>query len=242
MRARVYARACGLLYLYIIVAALFAEAYVRGRLVVATDAAVTAANIRGHETLFRVGFTADLLNVTCDIAVVVILYVLLKPVNRNLALVGAFVRLAADAVLGVALLAEFTGLRVLVDGGDFLKGFDPQQTEALAMLMFKLHGYGYTIAMVFFGLGLVVSGYLIVRSGYFPRALGAVLIVAGAGYLIDCFSRFLAPLVAAVLFPWLLLPGFLAELALCGWLLFKGVDMPKWEAAVGGHVHVRSAS
>ncbi len=232
MRARVYARVCGVLYLYIIVAALFAEAYVRGRLVV-SDAAATAANIRGHETLFRVGFTADLLNVTCDIAVVAILYMLLKPVNRNLALLGAFVRLAADAALSVALLTEFTGLRVLVDG-DFLKGFDPQQVQALAMLMFKLHGYGYTIAMVFFGVGLIVSGYLIVRSGYFPRALGVVLIVAGAGYLIDCFSRFLAPPVAAVLFPWLLLPGFLAELALCGWLLVKGVDVPNWEAAVGG--------
>jgi hypothetical protein len=224
---RAYARACGVLYLYIIVAALFAEAYVRGTLVV-SDAAATANNILAHETLFCLGFTGDLLNVACDVAVTVILYVLLKPVSRNLALLGAFVRLAADAVLCVALLMEFAGLRILVEGG-FLKGFDPQQIQSLAMLMFKLHAYGYTIAMVFFGVGLVVSGYLIFKSSYFPRALGVVLMFAGSGYLIDCFARFLAPLVASVLFPWARLPGFLAELALCAWLLVKGVDVPKWE-------------
>jgi hypothetical protein len=102
------------------------------------------------------------------------------------------------------------------------------------MLMFKLHGYGYTIAMVFFGVGLIVSGYLIARSSYFPEALGVLLVFAGAGYLVDCFARFLAPRLAALLFPWALVPGFLAELGRCGWLLIKGVEVPKWEATLAG--------
>ena len=225
---RVYTRICGALYLYIIVAALFAEAYVRGKLIDFGDAGATASNILAHETLFRLGFTADVLNVAADVGVTVLLYALLKPVGRNVALLGALVRLLADAVLCVALVMEWVGLRVFVDGG-FLKGFDAEQVHALGLLLFRMHAYGYSVAMLFFGLGLVASGYLIVRSSFFPKALGGLLVFAGGGYLLDCFSRFLAPPFAHVLFPWALLPGFLAELALCGWLLVRGVDAPKWE-------------
>lgn len=223
-----YARVGGLLYLYIIVAALFAEAYVRGKLIVSTDAAATANNILAHETLFRIGFAGDLLNVTVDVAVALILYVLLKPVNRNLALLAALFRLATDVIIGIALLMEFVGLRILSDGS-FLKGFDQQQVQALAMLMFKLHGSGYVISLVFFGVGLLVLGYLIFRSGYFPKLLGVLLAIAGSGYLINSFARLVAPPVADALFPWTLLPGFIAELGLCLWLLVKGVNVTKWK-------------
>lgn len=198
-----YARAGGLLYLYIILAALFAEAYVRGRLIVSTDAAATATNILAHETLFRIGFAGDLLNVTLDVAVAVISY--------------------------FALLMEFAGLRILGDSG-FLKGFDQQQVQALALLLFKPHANGYVICLAFFGFGLIILGYLIFRSGYFPRFLGVLLLIAGSGYLFNSFARFLAPPLADALFPWTLLPGFIAEWALCLWLLFKGVDLAEWQA------------
>jgi hypothetical protein len=226
-----YARVGGLLYLYIIVAALFAEAYVRGKLIVSTDAAATASNILAHETLFRIGSAGDLLNVTVDVAVALILYVLLNPVNRNLALLAAFMRIAADIIVAIALLMEFVGLRIVTDAS-FLKGFDQQQLEALAMLMFKLHGSGYVISLVFFGFGLLVLGYLIFRSGYFPKLLGVLMAIAGFGYLINSFARLVAPPVADALFPWTLLPGFVAELAFCLWLLVKGVNMPKWKERV----------
>jgi Domain of unknown function (DUF4386) len=222
-----YARAGGLLYLYIIVAAMFAEAFVRGKLIVSGDAATTANNILAHETLFRLGFAADLSNLACDIVLAVILYVLTRPVNRNLALMALFMKVAADVINIGALLFMFVGLRILVDGG-FLAGFDPQQVQALALFMFKLHASGFTVSMVFFGLGLIFLGYLIYKSGYFPKFLGVLLLISGPLYLFNSFARFLAPPVADAFFPWTLLPGFIAELALCLWLLIKGVDLPKW--------------
>lgn len=227
---QIYARTGGLLYLYIIVAAGFAEAFVRSKLIVSGDAAATASNIRAHETLFRFGFAADLSNLACDIALAVILYVLFRPVNRNLALIATFMHVAADTINVAALFFMFGGLRALVDGG-FLTGFDPQQVQALSLLMFKLHASGFTISMVFFAISLIILGYLIIRSGYFPKFVGALLLIAGTGYIFNSFARFLAPPVAEALFPWTLLPGFFAELALCLWLLIKGVNLAKWEQA-----------
>src|SRR4051812_14794161 len=90
---RTYARLGGIIYLFIILAALFGEAFVRGRLVVPGDATATAHNIVGSETLFRVGLTAEMLTCVCDVALAMILYVLLNPVNRNMALLAAFFRL-----------------------------------------------------------------------------------------------------------------------------------------------------
>jgi len=223
-----YARVGGLLYLFVIVAAGFAEAYARGKLIVSGDAAATASNIQAHETLFRLGFAADLSNLACDMALAVILYVLVRPVNRNLALLTTVMKLAADIINVGVLLFMFVGLRILVDGS-FLKGFDPQQVQALALLMFKLHGSGFTISMVFFAIALIILGYLIYKSGYFPKALGILVMLSGPGYLFNSYARFLAPPLADALYPWSLLPGFVAELALCLWLLIKGVDLSKWQ-------------
>lgn len=228
-----YARVGGLLYLYIIVAALFAEGYVRAKLIVSSDAAATANNVLAHETLFRIGSAGDLLNVTFDVAVALILYVLLRPVDRNLALLAAFLRLATDIILAAGLIMEFVGIRILADSG-FPKGFDPQQVQALAMLAFKLHASSYIVSLVFFGFALIILGYLIFRSGYLPRFLGVLLAVAGAGYEINSFARYVAPPVADALYPWTLLPGFVAELALCLWLLAKGVNLAGWRERVGG--------
>jgi hypothetical protein len=88
-----YARVGGVLYLFIIVAALFGETFVRGSLIVPRDAAATAHNILASETLFRVGLAGEMLTCVCDVALAMILYVLLRPVSRNLALLGAFFRL-----------------------------------------------------------------------------------------------------------------------------------------------------
>lgn len=227
-----YARCAGVLYLFIIATAMFAEAFVRGKLIVSGDAAATAGNIQAHETLFRFGLAADVSNVSADIGVALILYALLRPVDRNLALLAALLRVAFDVVYAVALLFQYEALRILEAGG--LDGFDAHQTQGLVLLAMKLHGAGYLVGLVFFGLGLLVLGYLIWKSGYLPRAIGALLLIAGSGYLVNSFARFLAPPVADALFPWSLLPGFVAELALCLWLLIKGVDLRKWEASSRG--------
>jgi hypothetical protein len=226
-----YARICGVLYLYIIVAGVFAE-LVRSRLVVPADAAATAGNIMANESLFRIGFSGELLHLAFDVAVATILYALLRPVDRNIALLAAFMRLACDIILAVASLSHFAALRLLADA-DYLKTFQPDQLQTLALLALRMHGDGYAISLVFFGFACLSLGYLIFKSGYLPRTLGALMAVAGACYLFNSFARFLAPAFGATLFPALFVPIFVAELSLALWLLVKGVDAAKWEERAG---------
>lgn len=226
-----YARTCGVLYLYIIVAGIFAEIFVRSRLVVPQDAAATATNIMGNELLFRIGFSGELLHLAFDVAVAVILYGLLRPVDRNIALLAAFMRLACDIVLAVASISHFAALRLLSDA-DYLKAFQPEQLHSFALLALKLHGDGYNISLVFFGFACLALGYLIFVSGYLPKIIGVFLSVAGVCYLFNSFALFLAPSFAGMLFPALFVPIFVAELSLAVWLLVKGVNVAKWNERV----------
>lgn len=226
-----YARTGGLFYLVIIVTALFAEGFVRGRLIVSGDAAATASNILAFQRLFRTGLAADLVNCALDVAVAVILYVLLKPVSRNLALLAALLRITADTILGFDGILHLAAV-VILGGGEYLKVFSPQQLDALAYLSLKLHGQGYNISLVFFGFGCGVLGYLIYRSTYLPRLIGVLLVVTGLCYLFHSFAAIVAPQLSASLYPWTLLPGFISEVTLCVWLIAKGVNVPRWNAIV----------
>ena len=134
-----YARACGALYLVIIVTALVAEVVVRGGLVVSGNAAATAANIMGSPTLFRLGVASDLLNCVLDVAVAMILYALLRPVDRNLALLAAFLRIVADAILAITSVFQLASI-VMLGGADYLRVFEPKQLQSLAYLSLDLHG------------------------------------------------------------------------------------------------------
>ena len=225
-----YARVGGMLYLYIIVAAVFGEVFVRGRLIVKGDAAATAGNLLASETLFRVGLAGELLNCACDVALAAILYLLLKPANRNLALLAAFFRLAFVAVYVPAKFFLIASLLMLGDA-DYLQAFDAPQLHALAYLSIRLHGYGYGISFLFFGIHCALLGYLVYGSGYLPRIIGALLLIGGFGYVVHSLVQVLDPPFAASLFPWILLPAVPAELGLCLWLIFKGVDVAKWQAA-----------
>jgi hypothetical protein len=227
-----YARVGGMLYLFIVVAALFGESYVRGSLLVPRDPAATAANILGSETLFRVGLAGELLTCVCDIAVTLILYVLLKPVSRNLALLAAFFRLTFVAIYSTAKLFEVAALAAL-DGAGYLKGLDPRQLDDLAYVALRVHGLGYGVSLLFFGVCCILFGYLIHQSKYLPRILGTLLIIGGVGYVTFSLAQVLAPAFAAqYLFPWLMLPAFPAELGLALWLTVKGVNIPKWQERV----------
>ena len=223
-----YARICGVLYLYIIVAGTFAELFVRSRLVERADAAATAGNIMANERLFRVGVSGELLHIACDVAVAMLLYALLRQVNRNIALLAAFMRLACDIILATASLSHFAALRLLEDAG-YLKTFQADQRHSLALLAMKLHGDGYAISLVFFAFACLSLGYLVFRSAYLPKTIGVLLGIAGACYLVNSFSHFLNPGFAATLFPALFVPIFIAELSLTLWLIIKGVDTAKWE-------------
>jgi len=130
------------------VAGTFAQVFVRGRLVVPQDAEATARNIMANQTLFRLGFSGELLHLACDVAVAVLLYALLKPVDRYLSLLAGLFRLVADVILAVASLGHFATLRLLADA-DYLKTFPPDQRHTLALLAMKLHGDGYAICLWF---------------------------------------------------------------------------------------------
>lgn len=226
-----YARTAGVLYLIIIAAGIFAEAFVRGPLVVSGDAAATAANILESEQLFRNAFAGEILLLCCDVALALIFYVMLKPIDANLALLTAFFRLVMAAVSGVNALNHYEAL-ILLSGADYLAAFSDAQLHAMALFSFAKHSKGYDIALVFFGFYCLILGYLIFRSGYLPRLIGGLLIVASFGYLANSFAAFLAPEIGRMLFPWSLLPALVAELSLALWLLIMGVNARRWREAV----------
>lgn len=221
-----YARLAGVLFLISLVAGGFGEFVVPNALIVSADATATANNIRSSESLFRLGFASYLIEALCDVALTLVLYVLLRPAGRDLALLAAFLRLLGTAVFAGADALYFAALPILTRA-DHLKVFSPDQVNSLALLSVNLGGYGGAVAVVFYGAGFGLFGYLMLRSGYFPWALGALVALSGVAFVTRSFALVLAPAYASTV---LYLPVPLAGLALTAWLLVKGIDVPRWEA------------
>jgi hypothetical protein len=228
---RLQARIAGFLYLTIIVTAGFAEVFVRGRLVVRGAAAATATNILAHESLYRLGGSADLINLVCDTALALLFYELLKPISRSLALLAAFFRLAHVAILTVSTLFHFAALTFLTGTHD-LSVFSAAQLQEQALLCLSFHAWGYTICLVFFGFACLLLGILIYRSLFLPRIFGVLMAVAGLCYVTGSFARLLSPTFASNLFPYFLLPGAFGELSLTMWLLARGLNLERWQEKV----------
>jgi Domain of unknown function (DUF4386) len=222
-----YARIGGALYLLIIVAGLFGELFVRSNLIVSDDPTATANNIMASQLLWRIGITGDLIMHVCDVPLMMIFYVLLKPVNKNLALLAVFFNLISSAVL-IAYKLNLLEALFLLGSADYLKVFEPHQLHALAYLAIKADGYGFGIGLIFFGFACLVYGYLIFRSGYFLKTLGVLMTIAGLSYLTNSLTLILAPTYSAMIFPILAL-AFIGETSFCLWLIVKGVNVPKWE-------------
>jgi hypothetical protein len=222
-----YARIGGVLYLIIIVAGLTGEMFVRGALVVSGDAASTANRVMASRFLWRAGIAGDLLMHICDVGLMLVFYVLLRPVSKNLALLAVLFNLVQTAVLVANKMNLLLPLFLLGDGG-YLNAFTTPQRQALAYVSIRTHDYGFGFGLIYFGMACIVLGYLIFRSGYLPRPLGILMQIAGACYVTNSFALVLYPPVASKLFPVILLPPFVAELSLALWLLLKGVDLTKW--------------
>ena len=216
------------MYLVIIIAGLLGEMFVRNTIVVSGNATSTANNIIAHPLLWRAGIAGDLLMHICDVILMVVLYYLLKPVNKNLALMALLFNLVQTSVLVANKLNLLMPLFLLGDA-EYLKSIDPHQLQAMAYLAIKSHGYGFGLGLIFFGCECLILGYLIFKSGYFPKAIGVLMQLAGICYLINSFSLILAPKFADSIFPFILLPPFIGELSLCLWLLIKGVNMEEWK-------------
>jgi hypothetical protein len=217
----IYARSAGVLYLIIIACGIFSEAVIRSSLIVAGDASATAANILSSKASFRIGFAADAIMLLSDVAIAVLLYQLLKPVSKTLSLMAATFRLTQAAVLSFNLLNYYAPMLLLTKGG-YMAPFSTEQIHALSMFFLELHGYGYDLGLLFFGLSNLVLGYLIIRADYFPGILGYGLQAAGLVYLAGSFTRFLTPEHASLMQPAYIVP-LVAELSFALCLLLKGI-------------------
>jgi hypothetical protein len=192
-------------------------ASVRSGLIVPGDAAATASHIMASEGLFRIGIVSDLIGQVFHILLVLVLYELLKTVNKNQALLMVVLALAPVPIAMLNQLNQFAVLPLL-SSADY-----PQ-----VMFFLNLHHQGVLIAQIFWGLWLFPLGYLVFKSGYIPRILGVLLIIAGLGYLIDSFGTFLSPNYGLTISMF----TFIGEVLFLLWLLIKGVKEQKSDLIV----------
>jgi len=221
------ARMAGFLYFIYIVIHVFADVIGRSRLIVFGDAATTAQNIMASEWQFRIGFMSDLIAAVLFLLAAWALYVLLRPVNKNLALLFLLLNLGGVAIQCFSDLFLFAS-QLLLSGADYLRVFQADQLQALTMLFLYLHRNGFMIAQIFYGAWLFPLGYLVFKSGFLPRFLGIILMVHCVVWLTTFLQFFLFPDFTAITY--LSYPlGFLAEFGLTLWLLIKGVNAERWE-------------
>ena len=219
----VYARIAGVLYLFIAVSGIFNMMFGPSSLIVLGDAATTVNNIMASESLFRLGIVNDLIAQTVGILLVLALYKLLKAVNKNQALLMVIFALVSIPIVMLNLLNQFAA-QLLLSGANYLTVFAADQLQALVMLFLNLDEHGFFIAHIFWGLWLFPMGYLVYKSGYIPRILGILLIIAGFGYLIDFVTFFFVPSFGPIK-----MFTFIGEVLFPLWLLIKGVNVKQWE-------------
>jgi hypothetical protein len=219
------ARIAGSLYLVVAVLGGFAELVVRDGIVKFGNPAATAENISGSATLFRMGFASDLVQATVFLFTAMALYLLLRHVNELVARAMVVIVAVSVAIICLNLLNQHTALSLAT--GEYAAAFGATGSAALAGLFADMHASGYLIAQMFFGLWLLPLGYLVYRSGYFPKVLGVLLVLGCFGYLVDLFAHFLAPGVAGSIEVFLAVPGTVGELWLVAYLLVRGVRVPE---------------
>jgi hypothetical protein len=193
-----------------------------GRLVVSTDAAATAANILGNESLFRLGLALSVLAVAFNVARTVVSYVVFRPVGKIIALLMAFFGLVAIGLQAASILFELPVLIVLKGGKD-VGAFNVEQLQFLALIFLKWNGQASNLYLAFFGFCCMLAGYAIYKSTFLPRILGLLMAMAGVGY-----STYLWPPLANYLYPYNLALG-VGELFLGLWFLVFGVNVERWK-------------
>jgi hypothetical protein len=226
---RILARLAGALYLISAVPAGF-SIYVLQKLFVRGDAAATAKNILGSESLFRLGFVADLAGIMFVLGSLVFLFDLFQPVSRSLARLMVFFCLMGSAIQALNSLQDLTAL-VLLKGGAGLTALTTEQAQALAFLFLRLHTLTYDLALAFYAVFALMIGALVLKSTFLPRVLGVLTTIDGLSYLTFSLGLFLSPPFAVRLqqlgVP--LVTALLGEMLLMLWLIVKGVKAQRWE-------------
>jgi hypothetical protein len=225
-----YSRAAGLLLAFSMVFGFLGEWYIPLRFMSA-DPAVTAQNIVHSMSLYRLGFAAYLIEAICDIGLSLLFYVLLKPVNKPLALAAAFYGIVSTSLYAVAEIFYYAPV-VLLSGASYMKAFTPEQVNAFTAISLKLFGRVGMIFVALYGIATMLRGYLIARSGYLPKVIGILLLLGGASFVAKTTTMLVAPPYSSDVF---LAPMFPAMLALTLWMLVRGVDVAKWEANPANH-------
>ncbi len=227
--SKTLARLAGILYLIVAVGGGFSE-YVRLSVRVRGDAAATAANVAEHASLFRLGFVADLVDFACFLAVGLLLYAILKPAGPRIAVSMLALNAVSVAIQALNMLNHLGALLVATDR-TYTTGLSSDTVAGLVALLLDMHAQGYLIAQIFFGLFLLPLGYLVYRSGLFPRVLGRILMIGSGGYVAGVVATYLSPGFESSLAVYFGIAGGLAELTFLVWLLIAGVnDSPTRQA------------
>ncbi|HRO31798.1 MAG TPA: DUF4386 domain-containing protein [Brevundimonas sp.] len=214
-------RIAALAYLGTIVFGLFAEVGTRSGLD-RTDPQALAASLKAGEAMFRLGVVSDLAMLVCYLIVTAIFYAAFRPYSRTLSLTAAAFSLTGITVLAMGLVNLIAPLMVLNSATGLTDQAD------LAALFLMLHGRGYTISLVFFGVYCLIIGWMVVRSRLVPAAIGLVMAFAGACYLLNSLRVLLDLPLPGGLADYLLLPGLIGEGAISLWLLARGLNASAW--------------
>ena len=224
---KIYTRAIGLFLILTMIGGWYGEAYVPS-LFMTGDAATTAAQLKNNESLFRLGFAAYLVEAFSDIVLAWLFYVILRPVHRELALLSAFFGLVSMALFAVTQMF-YVSAPLFLKGNTYLAAFSTEQLQALSKLFLTIDANLSGLFMALYGTAWILRGVLTFRSYYLPRVLGALMIVAGAGFFAKNVTQVLAPQYSSQL---LLLPMFLNVIVLTFWMLARGVNVNKWNCAI----------
>ncbi|SFM29163.1 DUF4386 domain-containing protein [Methanolobus profundi] len=224
----------GFSYLIIFITGIASNFIVLMDLFIPGDAAGTVDSLLANMGQFRAGILGFIIMVIFDVIVAWALYILLKPVSRGLSLLAAWLRLVNATIFGLAIYDLFAILRILNDT-TYQDLLTPEMIQAQVMLFFTAFNDTWLIGLIFFGIHLAFLGYLIIRSGYIPKFIGILLMIASAGYLIDSFANVLLVSYAeyaGIFMLIVLVPGVIGELSLTLWLLIKGrkLTLPEYPA------------
>jgi uncharacterized protein DUF4386 len=222
-------RFAGLLYVLTSIVGFFSMGYVPGKVIVQGNATATASNIAAHETLFRLGIAGELVGQAGFVFVALVLYDLLKGVSRRHASLMVILIVVSIPIASVNELNSVAAI-VLVRGADFLSVIEKPQRDVLAMLFIRLHGQGFVVAEMFWGLWLFPLGLLVYRSRFLPRFLGVWLGLAGIGWVILSLTGILLPQYQDKVDTYSQ-PAIVGEIAFMLWLLIKGAKPPALDAA-----------
>ena len=215
-------RILAVLYLAVIFGGIAGQLFIADSLVVPNDAATTAANILANKSLYRLAFTIFMLEMAAQVAVSVLFYDLLKPVNRSVARLSAIFGLTASGIKTMARVFFYAPLIVL-SGAPYLSVMEPSQLETLAFLFLRINSQAAAIALIFFGFETVLRGWLVFKSGFLPRFLGVISMIGGLGWL-----TYLWPPLGSQVFTGVALFAIVGVIATAGWLFIRGVDDVKW--------------